>query len=181
MRSGLEILKMWEDLDIDYKKKHLIFYCGNGWRSSEVMYYAELMGLYRISLYDGGWYDWSTKFGKIDNKNETIDSNSTVDFNSTISSNLTINSNVTDFSNTTIFLNATVSLNGIINTTSVIDFNSTIINKNVTESHNSTLLNLTTVYMTSKAYHSGSSLSKAQFSFSFITQLSIIICWLKFE
>ena len=178
---------MWEDLDIDYKKKHLIFYCGNGWRSSEVMYYAELMGLYRISLYDGGWYDWSTKFGKINNKNETIDSNSTVDFNSTISSNLTINSNVTDFSNTTIvpnttiFLNATVSLNGIINTTSVIDFNSTIINKNVTESHNSTLLNLTTVYMTSKAYHSGSSLSKAQFSFSFITQLSIIICWLKFE
>ena len=181
MRSGLEILKMWEDLDIDYKKKHLIFYCGNGWRSSEVMYYAELMGLYRISLYDGGWYDWSTKFGKIDNKNETfIDSNSTVDFNSTIFSNLTINTNVTDFSNTTIspnitiYLNTTVNLNNTINSTTILDFNSTIINKNATESHNSTLFDLTTVYMTSTVYNSGSSLSKAQFSFSFITQLSII-------
>lgn len=66
MRSGLEILKMWDDLEIDYKNKHLIFYCGNGWRSSEVMYYAELMGLRKISMYDGGWYDWSTKFGQLD-------------------------------------------------------------------------------------------------------------------
>jgi 3-mercaptopyruvate sulfurtransferase SseA len=60
MRSGYEILRMWDDLGIDYKNKHLIFYCSNGWRSSEIMFYAELMGLYRISLYDGGWYDWSS-------------------------------------------------------------------------------------------------------------------------
>ena len=66
MRSGLEILKMWDDLEIDYKNKHLIFYCGNGWRSSEVMYYAELMGFSKISMYDGGWYDWSAKFGQLD-------------------------------------------------------------------------------------------------------------------
>lgn len=57
---------MWDDLDIDYKNKHIILYSGNGWRSSEVMYYAQLMGLYRVSMYDGGWYDWSTKFGKLD-------------------------------------------------------------------------------------------------------------------
>lgn len=66
MRSGYEILKMWDSLGIDYKNKHLIFYCGNGWRSSEVMFYAELMGLYRISFYDGGWYDWTS------NKNNSI-------------------------------------------------------------------------------------------------------------
>ena len=60
MRSGVEILKMWDDLGIDYKFKHLIFYSGNALRASEVMYYAELMGLYKISLYDGGWYDWSS-------------------------------------------------------------------------------------------------------------------------
>ena len=59
MRSGTEILKMWDELGIDYKFKHIIFYSGNGWRASEVMFYAELMGLYRISVYDGGWYEWS--------------------------------------------------------------------------------------------------------------------------
>jgi 3-mercaptopyruvate sulfurtransferase SseA len=60
MRSGVEILRMWDELGIDYRYKHLIFYCSDGWRSSEVMYYAELMGLYRISLYSGGWIDWSS-------------------------------------------------------------------------------------------------------------------------
>lgn len=59
MRSGVELLKMWDQLGIDYKYKHLVFYCGNGWRASEVMFYAELMGLYRISMYDGGWWDWT--------------------------------------------------------------------------------------------------------------------------
>ena len=59
MRSGTEILKMWDELGIDYKYKHLIFYSGNGWRASEVMFYAELMGLYRISSYDAGWFEWS--------------------------------------------------------------------------------------------------------------------------
>ncbi|CAF0732362.1 unnamed protein product [Brachionus calyciflorus] len=59
MRPGWDILKMWDDLGIDYKKKNLIFYCGNGLRSSEVLFYAEVMGLYKISMYDGGWSDWS--------------------------------------------------------------------------------------------------------------------------
>jgi molybdopterin synthase sulfurtransferase len=60
MRSGAEILKMWDELSIDYKHKHLIFYCSDGLRSAEVMFYAELMGLYKISLYDGGWREWSS-------------------------------------------------------------------------------------------------------------------------
>ena len=61
MRAGPEILRMWDDLGIEYRTKHLIFYCDNGWRSSEVLFYAELMGLYRISMYDRGWLDWSAK------------------------------------------------------------------------------------------------------------------------
>ncbi|RNA10391.1 thiosulfate sulfurtransferase [Brachionus plicatilis] len=59
MRSGADILRMWDELGIDYKKKNLIFYCGNGMRSAEVMFYAEVIGMYKISMYDGGWMDWS--------------------------------------------------------------------------------------------------------------------------
>ena len=60
MRSGFDILKMWDELGIDYKRKNLIFYCGDGMRSAEVMFYAEVIGLYKISMYDGGWADWSS-------------------------------------------------------------------------------------------------------------------------
>lgn len=86
MRSGLEILKMWDNLDIDYKNKHLIFYCGTGWRAAEVMYYAELMGLNRISLYDGGWFEWSAKFGKID---QEVEAEEAAEFEKTTSSVMT--------------------------------------------------------------------------------------------
>jgi rhodanese-related sulfurtransferase len=60
MRSPDDIRKMWSQLGIDYNRKHLIFYCGNGWRSGEVLIYAEVMGLPKISLYDGGWYEWTS-------------------------------------------------------------------------------------------------------------------------
>ncbi|MDE2156523.1 MAG: sulfurtransferase [Xanthomonadaceae bacterium] len=39
--------------------KHLAFYCGTGWRGSEAFFNAWLMGFPRISVYDGGWYEWS--------------------------------------------------------------------------------------------------------------------------
>ncbi|MEJ2247847.1 MAG: rhodanese-like domain-containing protein, partial [Acidobacteriota bacterium] len=35
------------------------FYCGTGWRASEAFFYAYLMGWERISVYDGGWFEWS--------------------------------------------------------------------------------------------------------------------------
>ena len=60
MRAARDIRKMWSDLGIDYKNKHLVFYCGTGWRASEVLIYAEVMGLQRISLFDGGWYEWTS-------------------------------------------------------------------------------------------------------------------------
>lgn len=39
--------------------KHLAFYCGTGWRGSEAWYNAWLMGWPKVSLYDGGWFEWS--------------------------------------------------------------------------------------------------------------------------
>lgn len=35
------------------------FYCGTGWRASMAFFYAWLMGWPRISVYDGGWLEWS--------------------------------------------------------------------------------------------------------------------------
>jgi len=58
MRPYTEIQKMWEELKID-PENHLAFYCGTGWRASEVWFYAQAMGLERISVYDGGWKEWS--------------------------------------------------------------------------------------------------------------------------
>jgi 3-mercaptopyruvate sulfurtransferase SseA len=86
VRSLDDIRHMWDHLGIDYGKKHLVFYSGGGqsnhvfsnfenictfltcmwlvgWKASEVLYYAELMGLKKISIYDGGWTEWS-KNGK---------------------------------------------------------------------------------------------------------------------
>jgi molybdopterin synthase sulfurtransferase len=39
--------------------KHLAFYCGTGWRGSEAWFNAWLMGWPRVSVYDGGWLEWS--------------------------------------------------------------------------------------------------------------------------
>jgi thiosulfate/3-mercaptopyruvate sulfurtransferase len=35
------------------------FYCGTGWRAAETFIYADAMGWKNISLYDGGWHEWS--------------------------------------------------------------------------------------------------------------------------
>ncbi len=39
--------------------KHLAYYCGTGWRGSEAWFNAWLMGWPRVSVYDGGWFEWS--------------------------------------------------------------------------------------------------------------------------
>ncbi|WP_108649954.1 rhodanese-like domain-containing protein [Dongshaea marina] len=39
--------------------KHLIFYCGTGWRASLTWFYANLIGYPEESVYDGGWLQWS--------------------------------------------------------------------------------------------------------------------------
>lgn len=53
-----EIRERWEKSGITPQKK-VIFYCGTGWRASEAFFIAHLMGWPNISVYDGGWLEWS--------------------------------------------------------------------------------------------------------------------------
>ncbi len=58
IREADEVQKNWEDVNIT-KDKKLAFFCGTGWRGSEAFYNAYLMGWPRVSVYDGGWFEWS--------------------------------------------------------------------------------------------------------------------------
>jgi molybdopterin synthase sulfurtransferase len=58
-REFHEISDIWEKNGIT-PDKHLAFYCGTGWRGSEAFINAWLMGWPRISVYDGGWFEWSS-------------------------------------------------------------------------------------------------------------------------
>ncbi len=33
--------------------------CGSGWRAAEVLTYAQVMGLDKVSMYSNGWIEWS--------------------------------------------------------------------------------------------------------------------------
>lgn len=57
-REFHEIEKIWKEAGIT-PDKHLAFYCGTGWRGSEAFYNAWLMGWPRVSVFDGGWFEWS--------------------------------------------------------------------------------------------------------------------------
>ncbi len=39
--------------------KYNSFYCGTGWRASEAFFNVWLMGWPRVSVFDGGWFEWS--------------------------------------------------------------------------------------------------------------------------
>ncbi len=57
-REYHEIAAIWENVGIT-PDKHLAFYCGTGWRGSEAFFNAWLMGWPRVSVFDGGWFEWS--------------------------------------------------------------------------------------------------------------------------
>jgi molybdopterin synthase sulfurtransferase len=57
-REYHEIVDMWETAGVT-PDKHLAFYCGTGWRGSEAFYNAWLLGWPRVSVFDGGWFEWS--------------------------------------------------------------------------------------------------------------------------
>ncbi|UJF17268.1 hypothetical protein L0B53_00380 [Vibrio sp. SS-MA-C1-2] len=59
MRSSQQIIKMWQQWGIN-SKQNVSFFCGTGWRASEAFFYAYVMGWQNISVYDGGWYEWSS-------------------------------------------------------------------------------------------------------------------------
>lgn len=62
MRNQDEIVAMWKEYGITPQQR-LSFFCGTGWRAAEVLIYADVMGLKNISLYDGGWNEWSGNTG----------------------------------------------------------------------------------------------------------------------
>ncbi|MDY0078294.1 MAG: rhodanese-like domain-containing protein [Bacteroidales bacterium] len=57
-RDFNEIAEIWMNSGLT-PDKHLAFYCGTGWRGSEAWFNAWLMGWPRVSVYDGGWFEWS--------------------------------------------------------------------------------------------------------------------------
>jgi thiosulfate/3-mercaptopyruvate sulfurtransferase len=59
-REYQEIEKMWAESGIT-PDKHNAFYCGTGWRGSEAFFNAWLMGWQHISVFDGGWFEWSNE------------------------------------------------------------------------------------------------------------------------
>lgn len=58
-REYHEIERIWAEAGIS-PDKHNAFYCGTGWRGSEAFFNAWLMGWPRISVFDGGWFEWSS-------------------------------------------------------------------------------------------------------------------------
>jgi thiosulfate/3-mercaptopyruvate sulfurtransferase len=57
-REYHEIAEIWINNGIT-PDKQLAFYCGTGWRGSEAWFNAWLMGWPKVSVYDGGWFEWS--------------------------------------------------------------------------------------------------------------------------
>ncbi len=57
-REFHEIAGIWKKAGIT-PDKHLAFYCGTGWRGSEAFYNGWLMGWPQVSVFDGGWFEWS--------------------------------------------------------------------------------------------------------------------------
>jgi thiosulfate/3-mercaptopyruvate sulfurtransferase len=58
VREAQEVAEIWKEAKIT-PDKHLAFYCGTGWRASEAFFNAWLMGWPRVSVFDGGWMEWS--------------------------------------------------------------------------------------------------------------------------
>ena len=59
LRDYNEIASKWREWDISSKHR-ICFYCGTGWRASEAFFAAYVMGFETISVFDGGWYEWSS-------------------------------------------------------------------------------------------------------------------------
>jgi thiosulfate/3-mercaptopyruvate sulfurtransferase len=59
MRPYYEIEAIWDVAGIR-KHNRVAFYCGTGWRASETLFYAQLLGWEQVAIYDGGWYEWSS-------------------------------------------------------------------------------------------------------------------------
>jgi len=61
-REFNEVAEIWKEVGV-VPEKYNAFYCGTGWRGSEAWLNAYLMGWPRVSVYDGGWFEWSNDPG----------------------------------------------------------------------------------------------------------------------
>jgi len=62
LQSIREVTNGWQEKGITPEKR-ITFYCGTGWRASLAFWYADMMGWEQISVYDGGWLEWSQRAG----------------------------------------------------------------------------------------------------------------------
>ena len=60
MLPAATIERFWAEAGIQADRP-IVFYCGTGWRASLAFFYAWLMGWEQISVFDGGWLEWSSK------------------------------------------------------------------------------------------------------------------------
>jgi len=67
MKDYEEIAAVWQEIGITPDKR-VVFYCGTGWRASETLLCAYLMGWPRVAVYDGGWFEWSRVVGVPDRR-----------------------------------------------------------------------------------------------------------------
>jgi len=58
LRTLEEVKDFWAAEGITANRT-VSFYCGTGWRAALSWHYAYRMGWDHISLYDGGWYEWT--------------------------------------------------------------------------------------------------------------------------
>ena len=58
LKPAAELAAQWAQQGI-VPTAPTVFYCGTGWRASMAFFYAWLMGWPEISVYDGGWLEWS--------------------------------------------------------------------------------------------------------------------------
>lgn len=61
-----EVVSAWSRKGVT-SERQVIFYCGTGWRASEAFWIARVMSWKQISVYDGGWLEWSRQ-GDFENK-----------------------------------------------------------------------------------------------------------------
>jgi 3-mercaptopyruvate sulfurtransferase SseA len=60
LRDCFETADLWRERGVTASKQ-VAFYCGTGWRASEAFLCAYLLGWKNISVYDGGWLEWSAQ------------------------------------------------------------------------------------------------------------------------
>ena len=58
LKASGAICALWRAAGI-HPGQQTAFYCGTGWRASLAFFFAWLMHWERISVYDGGWCEWS--------------------------------------------------------------------------------------------------------------------------